>query len=237
MEPVKYTLISGNETELFSFFCLNLWLQSRIDTDNESDGDEEVNTYVSGVLYRDALGMYMTDGAETRLRKKAVDVELLAETTETPRERHGIYARNADLRFLNDGIYDDRRITGCGDVFYENAAAALEGTKIRRNMRPMLDRLSSGYLTYVSILRYMKAMHLDMIKRLSQQEVASLQNDAQEAAVPYMRRLAYAAFTDAYADARNATEPAARAEAERRANTIADQLRGIDPGFRFDGFQ
>ena len=144
---------------------------------------------------------------------------------------------NADLRLLNDGIYEDPGIRGCGDVFYENAAAALEGTEKRRNMRPLLDRLSSGYGTYVEVMRHMKVMHLGMIERLSQKEMTSIQSGAQEAAMPYMRKLAYGMFTDAYADARNATDSAKRAEAEKRANSIAAQLRAIDPGFSFDVFQ
>ena len=74
MESVKYTIISGDETEPLSFFYLNSWLQSRIDTGNESDGDEDVNMYVAGVLVRDATGNYITASPGTALRKRAMDV-------------------------------------------------------------------------------------------------------------------------------------------------------------------
>ncbi len=237
MESVRYAIMPGDETEPFSFFLLNAWLQSRIGTGNETDGDEDVNIYISGVLARDAFGRYNTDNPETGLRRKGIDVEFAAESAETQRRRFEIYARNADLRLLNAGIYQDPEITGCGDVFYENAASALAGTRIRSMMKLFLDKLASGYDTYVEVLRHMKAVHLGLIERLSIEEMAAFQSGAQEAAMPYMKRLAYGWFADAYADARNATEPAARAEAEGRANSIAAQLRAIDPGFRFDGFQ
>lgn len=51
MDSPTYVDLNNGEQENMFFFLLNAYLTSRIETDCESDGDEEVNVYMAGLLH------------------------------------------------------------------------------------------------------------------------------------------------------------------------------------------
>ncbi|MEE3261245.1 MAG: hypothetical protein VX290_00265 [Candidatus Latescibacterota bacterium] len=61
MDSPTYVDLNNGEQENMFFFLLNAYLTSRIETDCESDGDEEVNVYMAGLLHGVVDGKFYTE--------------------------------------------------------------------------------------------------------------------------------------------------------------------------------
>ena len=104
MDTAHYVDLDNGEREPLFFFLLNAYLQSRIETDNESDGDEEVNVYVAGLLHSLVDGRFYCDNVD-RLATSPVEVCQKAEESGSNRGKANVYRSNADHRFLAYGLF------------------------------------------------------------------------------------------------------------------------------------
>ncbi len=81
-----YVDLGNGEREPLLFFLLNAYLQSRIETHHESDGDEEVNVYVAGLLHSIVDGSFYADN-HGLLAASPLDVAHIADQAGTvPRQ-------------------------------------------------------------------------------------------------------------------------------------------------------
>ena len=109
MDSTAYLDLRNGEREPLFFFMLNAYLQSRIETDHESDGDEEVNVYLAGLLHSLVDGRFYADNVD-RLATSALDVCQKAEESGTDRGKTNVYRTNADHRLMAFGLF-----SGFGD--------------------------------------------------------------------------------------------------------------------------
>ena len=104
MDSTAYLDLRSGESEPLFFFMLNAYLQSRIETDHESDGDEEVNVYLASLLHSLVDGRFFAASVD-RLASSALDVCQKAEESGTDRGRTNIYRTNADHRLMAFGLF------------------------------------------------------------------------------------------------------------------------------------
>ncbi|MEK7189089.1 MAG: hypothetical protein AAB671_01105 [Patescibacteria group bacterium] len=212
---VRYFDLGCGERETLFFFLLNAYLQSRIETSHESDGDEEVNMYIAGLLYSLVHGEFYAENAG-RLAVSPADVCEKAEQSGTACGKAAIYRANADHRFVAFGLF-----AGFGDhvsryrravtddpseanlehaqQFYVWAACHCARLPARyRGLSLTLDKLAAGFETYRRVLRHMAANYMDLISRLSPGEVWHMERTAHAAALPAIKEEALNRMLDAY---------------------------------------
>ena len=73
MKNADYLDISTQEREKIFFFMFNSFLYARIDTENETEDDEDVNMYMAQLLQSAVDGRFYVDHAEV-LAGDSVDV-------------------------------------------------------------------------------------------------------------------------------------------------------------------
>ena len=99
-----YLDLGTEEREPLFFYLLNAYLQSRIDTDHESDGDEEVNVYLAGLLHSLVDGRFYADNVD-HLASSPLDVCQKADECGTNRGKTDVYRTNADHRLMAFGLF------------------------------------------------------------------------------------------------------------------------------------
>lgn len=213
MESPEYLDLDNGEREPFFFFLLNAYLQSRIETRNESDGDEEVNVYLAGLLCSLVDGRFYTCNLD-RLAASPADVCQRVQTCGSDRAKAEVYRANADHRLVAFGLFSGwgdhvslyRRATTPDEAHIEEAqqfygwAALLCGRlpSRYRGLKVTLEKLADGFETYRHILAHMGANHLDLLQRLSPGEAYHLERAAHEAALPQIEGHALDRMLDAY---------------------------------------
>ena len=213
MDSATYLDLHHGEQETLFFFLLNAYLQSRIDTDNETDGDEEVNVYLAGLLHDIVDGRFYSDNVE-RLATSSLDVCQLADACGTPRGKTQVYRTNADHRLLAFGLFAGwgeqtslYRRTQTPDAAHAEAAqqfyawAALFCARLPERYRGLattLEKLADGFETYHAVLIHMAGHHLGLMERLSPGQTWHLEREAHRAALPQIEEHALDRMLDAY---------------------------------------
>jgi hypothetical protein len=227
MDTAHYVDLDNGEREPLFFFLLNAYLQSRIETDNESDGDEEVNVYVAGLLHSLVDGRFYCDNVD-RLATSPVEVCQKAEESGSNRGKANVYRSNADHRFLAYGLFSgwaehrsryrcamtsDESYMEEAQQFYSWAAVFCARLPERyRGLTATLEKLADGFDTYRHVLAHMGANHLDLLQRLSPGEAYHLERRAHEAALPKIEEHALDRMLDAYNRWRAQPSESTRAE-------------------------
>ncbi len=210
-----YVDLKCGEREPMFFFLLNAYLQSRIETGNESDGDEEVNVYMARLLQSLVDGRFYVDNAGY-LAASPLDVAGKAEQATTTRGKVSIYRTNADCRLMEFGLF-----SGCGgyvslyrqamtpqpaetylkqaEQFYAWAALLCSRMPTRyRGLSLTLYKLAEGFDAYRHVLRHMAGNHLGLLYRLSPGQLWHLERAANAAALPAIKEQALDRMLDAY---------------------------------------
>ena len=120
MDATTYIDIENGERETVFFFMLNAFLCARIDTANESEGDEEVNVYMAYLLESLVDGTFYAEYGDS-LAFTPLDVYAKANERDETRYKLDIYRRNADFRLIAFALFD-----GWGD----------HESRYRRNFTP-----------------------------------------------------------------------------------------------------
>ena len=130
----KYTDLGNGRRETVFFFMLNAYLNSRIDTNNESNGDEEVNMYMAALLESLVDGSFYVDHADS-LAPTPTDVFSKIEDSHSDRRKFDVYRTNADHRLVAFGLF-----AGWG-----HEARIPTGAQERaRPLEPLLHRIPRG---------------------------------------------------------------------------------------------
>ncbi len=208
-----YLDLGTEEREPLFFYLLNAYLQSRIDTDHESDGDEEVNVYLAGLLHSLVDGRFYADNVD-HLASSPLDVCQKADECGTNRGKTDVYRTNADHRLMAFGLFAGfgdhvsyyRRAMTPDEAYIEEARqfyrwAALFSNRLPpryRGLAVTLEKLAEGFGTYHAILGHMAANHMDLMRRLSPGQMWHLERDAQTGALPQIEALVLDRMLDAY---------------------------------------
>ncbi|MBI2050574.1 MAG: hypothetical protein HYT31_02105 [Parcubacteria group bacterium] len=210
-----YVDLKCGERETMLFFLLNALLQSRIETGHESDGDEEVNVYMAGLLHSLVDGRFYVDNAD-HLAASPLDVAHIADQAGTTRGKANVYRTNADHLLAAFGLFggDGNRISRYHRAmvlqqteaslehareFYEWAVLFYARMPARyRGLALTLNKLSAGFDTYRQVLSHMGANYIGLLARLSAGQMAHLEHDAHQAALPAIAEHALDRMLDAY---------------------------------------
>lgn len=213
MDSATYLDLQNGEREPLFFFLLNAYLKSRIETDHESDGDEEVNVYLAGLLHSLVDGRFYCDNV-SHLASSALDVCEKAEQSNTNRGKTDVYRTNADHRLMAFGLFSGfgdhvslyrRQMTGTDSYideaqqFYSWASIFCSRLPPRyRGLATTLEKLAEDFGTYHEVLEHMATQHMDLMQRLSPGQAWHLEHDAHEAALPQIEVQALDCMLDAY---------------------------------------
>ncbi|HJP29866.1 MAG TPA: hypothetical protein QGF95_04860 [Candidatus Latescibacteria bacterium] len=213
MDSTAYLDLRNGEREPLFFFMLNAFLQSRIETDHESDGDEEVNVYLAGLLHSLVDGRFYADNVD-HLAPSALDVCEKAEQSCTNRGKTDVYRTNADHRLMAFGLFAGfgdhvsfyRRATTPDEAYIEEARQFYSWASVfcsrlpprYRGLSVTLEKLADEFGTYHEVLAHMATNHMDLMERLSPGQTWHLEQDAHLAALPQIEAQALDRMLDAY---------------------------------------
>ena len=239
-----YRIVGGKESEQSLFFMLNALLQARIDIDDETTDDEDVNVYLASLLHS------LVDTATAQYGQVSLydsDVWRQAENGDL-RSRYQIYRANADHVLVEIALFDrpwtrarggrpqyqpaQKRLEERGRLYYTVAASLEQKLKYGSTaVSVVLDKLSGRFDLYSRILRRVRSSHLNLFARLSNGEAFHLERHAQEGAKPALIRHGRDKFLDAYGE----WMTTASRQARQRVNRLGESLQQLDPGFEFEG--
>ena len=244
MDSTAYLDLRNGEREPLFFFMLNAYLQSRIETDHESDGDEEVNVYLAGLLHSLVDGRFYADNVD-RLATSALDVCQKAEESGTDRGKTNVYRTNADHRLMAFGLFSGfgdhvslyRRRTTPDEAyidearqFYSWAGAFCSRLPPRyRGLATTLEKLADGFGAYHEVLGHMAAHHMDLMERLSPGQTWHLEHEAHEAALPQIEAHALDHMLDTYNRWRVEPNETTRKQFLEASTPYTELKSGFDP--------
>lgn len=213
-EQTRYIDLRTRERETAFFFMLNAFLKARIDTDNESDADEEVNVYMAHLLHSVVDGRFYADHAGD-LASSPLDVQARVEARDSDRHKLRVYRSNADHRLVAFGLFAGtgehrsfyrRNLGGSPEEPLEEAQqyygwAALFGKRMPSRyagLAQALEKLSARFGTYREVFGRMGAEYMGLIRRLSPGQVFHLEREAHRAALPGIGAEVLDALLNAY---------------------------------------
>ncbi len=191
---------------------LNAYLCSRLDTDQESDEDGEVNVYIAHLLHSLVDGTFYTQNAEV-LADAPYDVFSQVEASESDRHKLKVYRTNADHRLVAHGLFagfgshkgfyqksttPQESYLEQAQQYYGWAACFSERLPSHTGLASTLHKLARDFETYQSALSHMGTTYFGLMARLSPGEIFHLERDAHEAAKPALREEALNKMLDAY---------------------------------------
>ena len=212
MQDADYIDLQNGEREPLFFFMLNAYLCSRIDIEQESDEDEEVNVYIAHLLHSLVDGTFYTENAEV-LADAPYDVFSKVEQSESDRHKLKVYRTNADHRLVAHGLFSGfgnhqglyRKSTTPQESYLEQAqqyygwaACFSERLPRHKGLAAALHKLARDFEVYQSVLSHMGTTYFGLMDRLSPGEVFHLEREAHEGAKPALREGALDRMLDAY---------------------------------------
>lgn len=212
MRDADYIDLQNGEREPIFFFMLNAYLCSRLDTDQESEEDEEVNVYMAHLLHSLVDGSFYTANAEV-LADAPLDVFAKVEESESDRHKLKVYRTNADHRLVSFGLFEgfgghqgfyrkthtpQETYLEQAQQFYGWAACFSERLPRHKGLAGALHKLARDFEMYQSILSHMGSTYFGLMSRLSPGQVYHLERQAHEAAKPALREGALDRMLDAY---------------------------------------
>lgn len=212
MQDADYIDLQNGEREPLFFFMLNAYLCSRLDIEQESDEDEEVNVYIAHLLHSLVDGSFYTENTDV-LADAPLDVFSKVEQSESNRHKLKVYRTNADHRLVAHGLFNGfgshqslyRKRTTAQESYLEQAQqyygwAACFSERLPRaqGLASALHKLSRDFEIYQSVLSHMGATYFGLMSRFSPGEIFHLEREAHEAAKPAMRERALDQLLDAY---------------------------------------
>lgn len=248
MQDVGYLDLKTHEQETLFFFMLNAFLCSRLDTDKNSDGDEEVNMYMAHLLLSLVDGRFYTEHTDA-LGSTPEEVFAKAEQEDTPRHKLQVYRANADHRLVSFGLF-----SGAGErqsryrQAFANPAAYLEeaqqyyhwaslfGHRLPTKYQGLalaLAKIAAHFETYCTVITHLSATYLQLMPRLNSGELFHLEREAHQAAQPYIQEEALNRLLDAYNQWRAQEAP----ESHQRFQDECARYQQVNPAFDLSYFK
>ena len=241
MQDTDYIDLKNGEREKMFFYMLNAYLCSRLDTECESDQDEEVNVYMAHLLHSLVDGSFYTENAGV-LANTPLDVFSKVEDGGN-RHKIKVYRTNADHRLVAFGLFSGlaghqglyRKAMTHPEAYLEQAQqyygwAASFSQRLPgkyAGLTSALHKLARDFETYHSVLNHMGANYMGLMARLSPGEVFHIERQAHEGALPAMRQQALDQMLDAYGRWRR--EPSA--EHRKVFSAACARYQEMDPNF------
>lgn len=230
------------------FFMLNCLLLTRAKNDIEAADnqfEEEVNVYLANLMTAFANPSYI-ERLRPYLSDHDIEVFRRLEQSNDARLKYTIYKANADFLLFSIGVFDaagenslplgpefrhgHQGQMGRGQTYYHFAfsySKRLPG--VGETISEVLEQLSKGFEKYATILSYLRGEYFDIVQRLSEGEIYHLLRSVEETGKRIKLERKQNEFLDAYMNWRNlGTE-----EARTRVVSIAEELRSIDPTFKY----
>ena len=238
------------------YFMMKCLLYSRMETgliSNQDFYDEDVNVYIAHLLD----SMIQPDNVERARRfLSQYDTEVFRKLADSKdaRLKYTIYKTNADFLLISLGVFDnpeaaiaetsssqnpERQIyrpseeayVGRGKTYYRFAYTYSQIVHGRNaGISDVLEKLSIGFDKYMRILAHMRGEYLDLLKRLSTGEVYHLERVANEEQREEDIRDKKDRFLDLFLE----WKKTGAIDLKQKINQIADEIREMDPGFRFE---
>ena len=212
MQTAIYLDLASKEREQMFFFLLNAFLCSRLDTENETEEDENVNVYIAQLMYTLFDGSFF--GRSQMLATSPSDVHSKLEEEDTDRHKMRVYRANADYRLVSFGIFAGfgqrrsrarRQLTSQASHLEEAQQyygwAALYGNRMPKKYRGLSQTLASialHFSRYLEILRHLSVHYFNLCRRLTPGELFHLERQAHQQALPYIADEALNQMLDAY---------------------------------------
>ena len=213
MQSAMYLDLASKEREQMFFFLLNAFLCSRLDTENETEEDENVNVYITQLLYTLFDGSFFSHRSEM-LATTPSDVHAKVEEEDTDRHKLRVYRANADYRLVAFGIFAGfgqrrsraRRQLHAQSSHLEEAQqyygwAALYGNRLPKKYRGLSQTLATiavQFAHYLEVLRHLSTRYFNFCRRLSPGELFHLEREAHQQALPYIEDEVLNRMLDAY---------------------------------------
>ena len=242
-------------TYLFMMKCL---LYSRMETglvSNKDYYDEDVNVYIAHLL-NSFIHPDFIERARPYLSKYDTEVFHRLSDSKDARLKYMLYKTNADFLLVSLGIFDnpefdlsdavpsksnsperlslrptEEAYIGRGRTYYRFAYSYSQQLHGRnRAVSDVLEKLSQGFDKYLRILAHMRGEYLDLLKRLSQGEIYHLERVVNESQRQEVLREKQDRVLDLYLEWKQTQDEDLRT----RMNHLLDEIREIDPSFRFD---
>lgn len=242
-------------TYLFMMKCL---LYSRMETglvSNKDYYDEDVNVYIAHLL-NSFIHPDFIERARPYLSKYDTEVFHRLSDSKDARLKYMLYKTNADFLLVSLGIFDnpefdlsdgvpskasspdrlnlrptEEAYVGRGRTYYRFAysySQQLHGKN--RAVSDVLEKLSQGFDKYLRILAHMRGEYLDLLRRLSQGEIYHLERVVNESQRKEAVREKQDRVLDLYLEWKQTHDDDLRT----RMNALLDEIRELDPSFRFD---
>ena len=213
MQNVDYLDISNREREKIFFFMFNSFLCARIDTENETEDDEDVNMYMAQLLHSIVNGSFYVDHVD-ELANSPTDVYEKLESGPGDRHKLQVCRSNADHRLVSFGVF-----SGFGDhqslyrqtvtppeahleyaqEYYGWAAAFSARMPDRyKGLTEVLEKIATRFGTYRAILEHMRTRYFNFIPRITPGELYHLEREIHQRALPQIKEEALDQLLDAY---------------------------------------
>jgi hypothetical protein len=208
---------------------------------NEARFDEDVNVYLAGLLVAFLEPQFHFEAARY-LHSSDQELARVVRRSGDERFRYRTYRTNADHLLLAIGLFhhveacghqpafrrEPREFLGRGSTYYLLASASLR--RLRRQPTAIeiaMNKLSVDLERYVEVLRRVRTSYFHLTERLGEGTLFHL---GRELPVAGDLRTAYDAFLDQYSCFQRETTLAQHARLE----AAVQQLRRLDPDFRFE---
>lgn len=233
---VPYFNLSKREAEATFGAIVEILLKSRLKAHMETNKgfyDEDVNTYLAGVLveyidpqYHQAIRRVLSD--------RDADVFLSATRDDDPYRLYWVYKVNADDRLLDVGIFHPQRddhetLLAQAKMYYGFAGDSHHRRHGRATaVSDILGKLSRWAERYVTILHEARREYLHFVEALTASDLATLQREVDHDAQRQPVKAKHDEFLDAYSVWQRASTP----ETLARLLHVWEELRRLDPMFR-----
>jgi hypothetical protein len=213
MKNADYLDISTQEREFFFFFMFNSFLCARIDTENETEDDEDVNMYMAHLLQSAVDGRFYVDHAGV-LATSPVDVYEKGEEQGDNRHKLEVYRSNADHRLISYGVFSSfgqrqslyRQNSTPPEAHLEYAqeyyswAAAFSARLPDRykGLTEVLEKIAARFDTYQAVLAHMRARYFNFLPRLTPGQLFHLEREIHDRALPQIKESVLDQLLEAY---------------------------------------
>lgn len=233
---VPYFNLTKQEAEATFGAIVEILLRSRLRAQLETNKgfyDEDVNTYLAGVLFEYIDPRYC-EAIRPVLSHRETDVFLTASREDDPYHLYWVYKVNADDRLLTLGIFHPQREGQAARLAeakrYYGFAAGYNQRRAGRAtaVSDILEKLARWTERYVSILHEARREYLHFVETLTDDELQALRRDLEQEA----QRLPLKATQDEFLDAYSAWQRTSSPDAKARLLRLVDALQRLDPLFR-----
>ena len=237
--------------ERTSYFIMNCLLYSRLEVGEtcEDSFEDDVNVYLAGLL-RSFMDPVYIEQARPLLSDYDYEVFDRLKESQDARLKYTVYKTNADFLLVSLGIFSSEngvvsdteprfehgregRI-GRGKSYYEFAFSF--GQQLPANspaVNEVLRRLGVGFEKYLRILSHLRGEYFNLLNTLSEGEIFHLSRSVDEIRQREVIRRKQDEFLDAYVEWQSTRQ----AEKKERMRQLADELRQLDPNFKFNMLQ